>query len=443
MGLLPLRALPETKRPQEAGYSPGYSRYVLGVLFCVYVFNFVDRQILSILIDPIKAELGASDTQMGFLTGFAFAIFYTGFGIPIARWADRGVRRSIIALGLTVWSVMTAVCGLAQSFVHLALARIGVGIGEAAGSPPAHSLISDYFPPEKRAAALSIYNIGIPAGVMLGYLAGGWMVEFFNWRAAFFVVGIPGVLLAVVMRLTVREPPRGMSETVAVDTGSYSLSEVVRFLVSLRSFGLLAVASGIASLSSYGFGAWVPPFLGRVHGMSSGEIGTWMGLLTGLGGALGMVFTGMVADRLARRDARWYAWVGAVTIAVYFPFLLGFLLLDRTVPALLLYFVPISLGVVYLGPAIAMTHALVTVRMRALASSVMLFVLNLIGMGLGPQMIGYLNDRLEPLYGTEAIRYSLLWVGMSKLLALVLFLLAAKYVVQDLKAKDRLAPPAG
>ncbi len=431
----------EQSKPQAASaeFSPGYSRYVLGVLFVVYVFNFVDRQILSILIDPIKAELGATDTQMGFLTGFAFAIFYTGFGIPIARWADRGVRRSIIALGLTVWSVMTALCGLAQSFLHLALARIGVGIGEAAGSPPAHSLISDYFPPERRAAALSIYSIGIPVGVALGYLAGGWMVEFFDWRAAFFVVGIPGVLLAVVMRLTVREPPRGMSEAAGADTEAYSLGEVVRFLASLRSFVLLAVASGIASLTAYGFGAWVPPFLGRVHGMGSGEIGTWMGIETGVGGVLGMAITGLVADRLAKRDPRWYLWIGALTIAVYFPFMVAFLLLDQAIPAILSYFVVLALGAVYLGPAIAMTHALVTVRMRALASSVLLFVLNLIGMGLGPQMVGFLNDRLAPLYGIESIRYSLLWVGMAKLVALVLFMLAAKYVKEDLKAKDRLS----
>ena len=435
--------MPADREKQE--FSPGYARYVLSVLFLVYVFNFIDRQILSILIDPIKEELGASDTQMGFLTGIAFAVFYTGFGIPIARWADRGVRRSIIAIGLTVWSVMTALCGLAQNFLQLAAARIGVGVGEAAGSPPAHSLISDYFPPERRAAALSIYNIGIPVGVMIGYLAGGWIVEFFNWRVAFFVVGIPGVLLALVMRFTVREPPRGMSEAAGADTESYSLGDVIRFLRSLRSFMLLAVASGIASLTAYGFGAWVPPFLGRVHGMGSGEIGTWMGLGTGIGGALGMVVTGFAADRLARRDPRWYLWIGAGTIAVYFPFMVAFLLIDQAIPAILFYFVPLTLGAVYLGPAIAMTHALVTVRMRALASSILLFILNLIGMGLGPQIVGILNDVLEPKYGIEAIRYSLLWVGMAKILALVLFLLAAKYVKEDLKAKHRLgvSPASG
>ena len=427
---------------EKQDFSPGYARYVLAVLFLVYVFNFIDRQILSILLDPIKEELGASDTQMGFLTGLAFAVFYTGFGIPIARWADRGVRRSIIAMGLTVWSLMTALCGLAQNFLQLAAARVGVGVGEAAGSPPAHSLISDYFPPERRAAALSVYNVGIPVGVMFGYLAGGWLLEFFNWRVAFFVVGIPGVLLALLMRFTVREPVRGMSEKAGVDTGSDSLGDVLRFLLSLRSFVLLAVASGIASLSAYGFGAWVPAFMGRVHGMGSGEIGTWIGLESGVGGALGMIGTGIVADRLARRDPRWYLWIGAFSIVVYFPFLIGFLVIDEAVPAMVSYFIPIALGAVYLGPAIAMTHALVKVRMRALASSILLFILNLIGMGLGPQVVGFLNDALAPRYGIESIRYSLLWVAMAKILAMVLFLLAAKYVKEDLKAKDRLSSPA-
>ncbi len=214
-------SLPSTPAPETgaeaANSSRGYANYVLAVLFTVYVFNLLDRNILAILLDPIKAELGASDTQMGFLTGFAFAVFYTFAGVPIARLADRGVRRSIIAAGLSVWSLMTALCGVVQSFPQLALARIGVGVGEAAGTPPAHSLISDYFPLERRATAISIYNSGISVGVMLGLLAGGWINQFFGWRAAFFVVGGPGLLFALVVRFTIKEPPRGMSETVPVD----------------------------------------------------------------------------------------------------------------------------------------------------------------------------------------------------------------------------------
>jgi MFS family permease len=415
---------------------PAYSRYVLAILFLVYVVNFIDRQILSILLDPIKEELGASDTQMGFLTGIAFAIFYTGFGIPIARWADRGVRRSIIAIGLTVWSVMTGACGFAQNFAQLAIARIGVGIGEAAGSPPAHSLISDYFPPERRASALSIYNVGIPVGVMLGYLSGGWIVEFFDWRVAFFTVSIPGVLLALVLRFTVKEPPRGMSETGPVDTNNDSLQDVIRFLLSLRSFVLLSVACGFSAFSAYGFGSWVPAFLGRVHGMGHGEIGTWIGIESGIGGALGMIATGLVADRLGRRDPRWYLWLPAISIAIYLPFSVAFLLLEDSTTALALYFIPIALSSVYLGPAIALTHQLVKVRMRAVASSIMIFFLNLIGMGLGPQAVGIISDLLTPEHGAEGLRWSLLIVLSSKFVSIALFVLAARYVVIDLKAKD-------
>ncbi len=413
-----------------------YSRYVLGVLFLVYVVNFIDRKILSILLEPIKEELGATDTQMGFLTGFAFAIFYTGFGIPIARWADHGVRRSIIAIGLFSWSVMTAACGLANNFAQLAVARIGVGIGEAAGSPPAHSLISDYFPPEKRASALSIYSVGIPIGAMLGLLAGGWIVEYFNWRVAFFAVSVPGLILAVVLRFTVKEPPHGMSETGPADTKSDSLMDVARYLLSLRSFVLLSVACGFSAFSAYGFGAWVPAFLGRVHHMGHGEIGTWVGIESGIGGAIGMISVGLLADRLGRRDPRWLLWIPAISIVIYLPFSVAFLLVDDKFVALTAYFIPIALGSVYLGPAIALTHQLVRIRMRAVASSILMFFLNLIGMGLGPQAVGIISDALSPEYGVEGLRWSLLAVLSSKFVSIALFLLAARYLIADLKAKD-------
>jgi MFS family permease len=419
--------------PETHEFDAGYARYVLGVLFLVYVVNFIDRQILSILLDPIKQELDASDTQMGFLTGFAFALFYTGFGIPIARWADRGVRRSIIALGLTVWSVMTGLCGFVQSFGQLAVARIGVGVGEAACSPPAHSLISDFFPPERRATAFSIYNFGIPVGVMLGYLAGGWLLEFFDWRMAFFVACAPGLVMALVLRFTVREPRRGASETVqaSVSAGD-SLAEVARTLLSMRSFVLLSLAGGFAAFASYGFGSWVPAFLSRVHGMGPGEIGTWIGLESGVGGVLGMLGTGLLADRLGRRDPRWFAWLSALSIAIYVPFSVAFLLFDDQTAALMAYFIPVSLSSVYLGPSLALMHQLVAPGMRAVASSISLFMLNLIGMGLGPQAVGILSDWLSADYGAESLRWSLLAALTTKVLAIALFLLAAGSVLSDL-----------
>jgi len=416
--------------------SSAYSRYVLGVLFLVYVFNFIDRQILSILIDPIKEELGVSDSAMGFLTGFAFAIFYAVAGIPIARLADRGVRRSIIAVGLTVWSVMTALCGLAGNFLQLAAARIGVGVGEAACSPPAHSLISDYFPPERRATAISIYNSGIAIGVLVGYVAGGWIAQYFGWRAAFFVVGLPGVLVALLVRFTIREPRRGQMDGPGVDTGTDTLGDVARFLLARKSFVCFAIAGGMSSFSAYGFGTWLPPFLGRVHGMQSGEIGSWLGLISGIGGFIGMILGGWVTDRLARYDKRWYMWVPAISLALYYPFVLLFLLLDNVRIGMLLYLPGIIFASFYLGPVIAITHAMVKVRMRAVASAILLFSLNLIGMGLGPQVVGVMTDLLTPAYGVEAIRYSLLFTASSKMVSIALFLLAARWLLQDLKAKD-------
>ncbi len=436
---------PEAGRGSSGPNAPGapgefdarYANYVLGILFLVYVMNFVDRQILSILVEPIKKELGASDTQMGFLTGFAFAIFYTTFGIPLARWADRGVRRSIIAIGLTVWSVMTGLCGLAQSFGQLALARIGVGIGEAAGSPPAHSLISDFFPPERRATAFSIYNFGIPVGVMIGYLAGGWLRQLFDWRVAFFAAAVPGLVLALVLRFTVREPPRGMSEATPVREEELPFGEVVRILMGTKTFVFLSIGSGFAAFASYGFGSWVPAFLERSHGMSSGEIGTWIGLESGIGGVIGMLATGLLADRLGRRDPRWYPWIAALSIVIYVPFSAAFLLMDDVFPALLAYFVPTALSSVYLAPSLALTHQLVGLRMRAVASAIGLFLLNLIGMGLGPQTVGILSDWLAPTHGDDSLRWGLLIALATKLIAIALFLMAAKTAPADLAARRR------
>jgi predicted MFS family arabinose efflux permease len=437
----------QTATPRQAhaaegeATSPGYANYVLFVLFVVYVFNFIDRQILSILIDPIKAELGASDTQMGFLTGFAFAVFYTVAGIPIARWADYGVRRNLIAVGLAVWSAMTALSGAAQSYWHLALARIGVGVGEAAGSPPAHSLISDYFSPEKRATAISIYNSGIHVGVMLGYLAGGWINEFFSWRVAFLVVGVPGILFALVVRFTIKEPRRGMSDAPATatarDTEHDSVKDVMRFMLSMRSFKMLSVATGIAAFSAYGFGSWVPSYLRRVHEMGSGEIGTWIGIEAGVGGALGSIWGGRLADKLGAKDKRWYLWVPALSLVAYFPFVYLFLLIDNPRIALIAYFFAITFAAMHLGPAIAVTYQLVKVRMRALASAILLFVLNMIGLGLGPLLVGMVSDALAAEYGALSIRYSLMIVAASKFIAIWMFWSASKSLVTDLDAKNR------
>ncbi|HYV57811.1 MAG TPA: MFS transporter [Candidatus Nitrosopolaris sp.] len=415
--------------PEPAESSPGYARYVLGLLVLVYVVNFVDRQILVILLHPIKQDLGVSDTAMGFLTGFAFSLFYAVAGIPIARWADTGQRRTVIALGLAVWSAMTAASGLARSFTQLALARVGVGIGEAAGSPPAHSLISDYFPPARRATALAIYSAGLYVGYMVGYLLGGWINEFFGWRSAFFVVGLPGLLLALVVRLTLREPPRGPVVADEVD----SAHDVLRFIWRRRSLRHLVLAGATHAFVTYGSSAWSPTFLIRVHGMRTGEIGTWLGLIAGVAGGAGAVLGGVLCDRLAARDARWHAWLVAIAVTAGLPFSLCFQLWPAPHPALLWNIPAVFFSSFWLGPTVAMIQGLVKPRMRAMASAILLFAISLIGLGVGPQAIGILNDLLAPRLGAHAVRYSLVVFGFVNLWSAAHYLMAARTLRADLR----------
>ncbi len=434
----PERAPSADPGPPPQLFSNAYRSYVLGLLVVVYVFNFVDRQILYILLESIKQDLQVSDTALGFLSGTAFAVFYTFAGIPLARWADAGTRRNIIALAIFVWSGMTALTGLTRTFPQLLLARIGVGIGEAGCSPPAHSLISDYFPPERRATALSIYALGIPIGSAIGYLAGGWLDEWFDWRTAFLVVGLPGVALALVVRLTLREPPRGHADPDGTDVDSrQTTGEVLGFILSLRSFVHMSIGAALHSLYGYGAGAFIPAFLRRVHEIPSGEVGTWLfavGLTTGVAGTF---LGGYLSDWIGKRDPRWYVWVPALATVVYIPFAFLFYLWPDGRQAFA-FFVPAALlGSMYLGPSFALAQGLVKPRMRALASAILLFILNLIGLGLGPQLVGFLSDLLAPRYGVDSVRYALLYVVViGAAWSTLHYALAARTLREDLRAKD-------
>ena len=417
--------------------SEGYRRYVLGLLLVVYIFNFIDRQILSILLEPIKREIELTDTQLGLLGGIAFALFYTFAGIPIAHWADRGSRRTIIALGLFVWSVMTALTGRAHAFSTLILARIGVGVGEAAGSPPSHSLISDYFPPSRRGTALSIYALGIPIGAAIGNFGGGWLHEFVGWRAAFMIVGLPGIALALIVRFTLREPPRGYSEGLQAQTETESMRNVIGFMLRLPAFRHMSLGCALHSFVGYGAGLFLPAFFIRSHGFGVGEIGTWLALLGITGGVLGTYGGGWLADRLGVRDTRWYMWVPAIATLLGVPFGILFYLWPHPYSALALAVPGAILGPMYLGPSFAMTQGLVKVRMRALASAVLLFILNLIGLGLGPFFVGFLSDRLIPIHEGDSLRYALLYVvALGNAWSAVHYLLAARTLRADLRAKD-------
>ena len=425
-------------QPHDAPTQVGgpYAYYVLAVLFVVYVFNFIDRQILSILLQPIKEDLQVSDTAMGFLTGFAFAVFYAIAGLPLARVADRWVRRSLIALSLATWSLMTAASGLARNFTDLALARVGVGVGEAGCTPPAHSLLSDYFPPERRATVLAVYACGIYMGVGLGFWLGGWLNDAFGWRVAFMVIGLPGVAMALVVRFTVREPPRGMSERTASTSRSYSLGETWRFLTRLPSGRRISLGAAFQAFVGYGLGAWIPAFFIRLHGMTPGELGLWLSWITGIGGAIGAFSGGWLADRWVRDQPRARAYISLVGALCSTPFIIAALVLDNTTLALLSFFPANIFGTMWIGPAGSIVQDLAPPAMRATASAVFIFILTMIGLGAGPQTVGILND----LIGTpDAIRYSLLGVAVStSLLSAVFFWLTGKTLERDITAKQQL-----
>ena len=423
---------------ETRGDGSGYSNYVLGVLFLVYVINFIDRQILSVFIGPIKEEFGVSDTVMGLLVGFAFALFYTIAGIPIARWADRGNRRTIIALGLTVWSVMTVGCGYARTFVQLALFRVGVGVGEAAGSPPAHSLISDYFPPSKRATALGIYAWGVYIGSALAYLFGGYLREQFaeDWRTPFILLGLPGLFFALVVRFTVKEPPRGYSESRPISAEPSTFRQTLSYLASCPSWKNLVAGSCFLSLMGYGVLMWGYEFFGRVHHMSPMDIGLWMAAIVGLGGSLGTLAGGTITDRLSQRDPAWAMRFPARATWVCLPFAFLFLLSDSKLLAMLSFFVFYVLANIYVPAMHSLNQNLARLSMRATAAAILLFIVNLVGAGFGPLVVGFLNDQYAPYWGDEAIRYSLLSISVLGALGAIFFQRSARTLAQDLANRD-------
>jgi predicted MFS family arabinose efflux permease len=424
--------LPPSAQPTDSSINSRVAGYGLFMLTLVYAFNFIDRQILVILQEPIKQEMGLSDAQLGLLSGFSFALVYITAGIPIAWWADRSNRRNIIAAALTVWSGMTALSGFAQNYSQLLLARIGVGIGEAGGSPPAHSMISDYYPPARRGTALAIYSTGVHFGVLLGFVLGGLLSQAYGWRIAFMAVGLPGILLAVLLVLTVREPPRGRWESAAQASYRPDLRTTLKALLAYRSFRYLAIAGGLTSFVGYGTGNFAPSFMVRNHGLDIGEAGVVLAIFGGGGGMLGTFLGGFLADRLGVRDRRWYLWLPALCGALALPLGYPYLMLDNTTAVIGFMFVVTIVMNTYLGPILAISHTLVPPAMRSLTSAILFFVLNIIGLGLGPLCTGLLSDFYTPHFGEDSLRYAMLTVGVLGSPALVLFMLAARHLPADL-----------
>ncbi|WP_332767890.1 spinster family MFS transporter [Phenylobacterium sp.] len=402
----------------------GYRYLVVGVLAVVYTFNFLDRQILSILNEPIREELGLSDTELGLLSGLAFAMFYTTFGIPVAWLADRANRVRIIALACTIWSLCCAACGLATNFAQLAAGRVGVGIGEAGGAPPSYSLISDYFPPEERGKALALFSLGVPFGSMIGAAAGGWIAAAYGWRMAFFVVGLPGVILALLTLILVREPKRGGLDPTADGATAHQaspplLSAIGAFFAE-RTLVLVALSSGLSAFVGYAMLSWNPAFLIRVKGMSLSEVAIYYSLVLGVTGIIGTLSAGWLADWLGKRDRRWYAWIPAVAFAISIPFLAAALYARSWQMALAFLSVPTLLKIMYLAPAIAVIQNSVPPGRRTVSSAILLFALNMIGLGGGPLFVGMISDFAKAQYGDQSLT-----IGLGALIPVIVLTVGA------------------
>ncbi|WP_255325574.1 MULTISPECIES: spinster family MFS transporter [Sphingobium] len=406
--------------------SKGYRSLVLAMLLLVYTFNFLDRQILGILAGPIKAELGLSDSQLGALGGIAFALLYSTLAIPLALLADRTSRTWVITASLAVWSGFTALCGFAGSFAQMFLFRIGVGVGEAGGVAPSYAVISDYFPQEQRARALSIYSLGIPLGSAGGVLLGGYIAQTVEWRTAFIVVGLAGLLIAPIFRLTVREPARP-----AMQGNVIPVSAVFGILAAKRSFWLLALGAACSSLCGYGVAFWLPSLLMRSFGLDLMGAGQFLGALLLIGGVAGVLLGGWLGDRLGGRDKAAYAWVPAVSYIVGMPLFVIGVLSNSVTFAFCLFLIPQALVYVWLGPVLTAVQNLVPSHMRASASATFLLINNLVGLGLGSWSVGALSDALTPQFGGEALRYAIVAALGFYLLAGLFMALAGKALRKD------------
>ena len=414
----------------------GYSYVVAWVLFVIYTFNFLDRQIIGILGKDIVTELHLTKTEFGLMGGTAFALFYTVCGIPVAWFSDRGRRVWIISGACALWSLFTALCGTATGFVQLMLFRMGVGVGEAGGSPPSYSLISDYFPPSNRGVGLAIYSLGVPVGSMLGAFAGGRIAAAYSWRVAFYAVGIPGIALALLMLLIVREPKRGGLDVV-VDGGAEHpppppLMDAIKSFVGNRTLMLIALSSALSAFVGYAGLLWNPQFLENVKGMSKTQVADYYSIALGVTGIIGTFGAGWVVDRLSRRDRRWFSWVPAIAFALSVPFWVGLIWAPTWQLAMVFLCGPMLLNNMYLAPALTVVQNAVPPGMRTISGALLLFVLNLVGLGVGPVYVGRIADMMDAQYGKNSLA-----VGFAALIPIVVLTVIAHLAASASIARDK------
>jgi MFS family permease len=409
----------------------GSRGYTLFILVVVYTFNFIDRQIVGILAVPIKADLGLTDSELGLMGGLAFALFYTGLGIPVAMLADRFSRTWIMTVALVIWSGMTAASGLATNFWQLFTARLGVGVGEAGGVAPAYSLISDYFPPGQRARAMSVYSFGIPIGSAIGIVFGGIIASLIDWRYAFFIVGLAGIVIAPIFRMTIKEPPRGQYDRQRKDTKAPGLKLIFSTLAGKPSFWLLSLGASFSSMMGYGVFFWLPSFFVRSFNLTLLNASLFYGAVLLIGGLAGIWAGGWLGDRFGQGNRANYAKIPAIAFVCTVPFYVLAILSPTLVLTFVVLLVPTALGLVWLGPVISAIQHLVRPDMRATASAIFLFINNLIGIGMGTYAIGALSDSLTAQFGDESLRYSILAGTGFYIIAASLFFLAARWMERD------------
>ncbi|MEJ1961739.1 MAG: MFS transporter [Gammaproteobacteria bacterium] len=413
------------------------AHFTLGLLFVISLFNYTDRYMIAILLPSIKQDFGLSDTQMGVLTGIAFTLFYVVLGVPIARLADQTSRKKILVIALALWSVMTAACGMAQTFIQLLIARMLVGIGEAGSSPPSYSAIADLYPKHRRATAMAVYLAGAPAGILIGFILGGWLAEQYGWRYALLAVGIPGALFAVVLIWLFKEPLRGESDGVQ-QTRAVPFMEGVKALLSNRTFRHAAMGSAFYNALAVTYVNWMPSFFVRSHGMGVSETGVTLALIFGPAQIVGLLAGGHFSDRLARFDVRWYLRVPAIVMLLAAPFFMLCLGVQSTGLALTCLAIPLLVGGMQVSPIFAITPSLVDVRMRAVASAVLILIINLISGGVGPVVVGMLSDLLAPGHGVDSLRYALLIVTpVFSLWAALHYYLGSRRILADIRERPQ------
>jgi MFS family permease len=392
-----------------ADFSPGYKRYALGALTAVYMLNLVDRGLIGVLLQPIKVDLQLTDSQLGVLTGVAFGFLYTVLGLPIARWSDRSNRVTIASVAICVWGLTVMSCLFVATYTQLLLARAAAAVGEAGCRPPTYSLVGDYFRgPAERSRAMAIYMLGGPLSALLSFMLGGWLDERYGWRLTLFMIGIPGLILALITKLTVVEPRTCVCKENPAEQRLPQMREVLKLIWARRSLRHLSIALILLYTLSYGLDPWYAAFMMRSHAMGTAEVGFWLGLVLSLAGIAGLLLGGYVATHWLADNERGQLRWSACAVGSSLVFFAIFLMVPLKYEAILALIPTQLMCIVFIGPVLAVMQRLVPDTMRATALAVSMLIANLVGMGVGPQIVGTVSDRLMPLLGSDSLRYAML-----------------------------------